>query len=280
MKPKLFGSIDEFRQAALKFATGEIEALGDAAHVRASFDTEVKAGEGDSRSITFTISTASADRMGDTVALAGWKLENYRKNPVVLWAHDSSSAPVAKATKLWIEADKLKAETEFVPADNPAVGRFSEGVLQLYRGGFLSATSVGFMPLQYAFTEDPARRYGIDFLEQELLEFSCVPVPANPEALIEGKAAGIDIAPVLDWAEALFKVGGDNERILRLADGLLTKQGEQDPALMSFAERILGRSGLAIIPRERIERIERAARAQRLAEKRNRDLDVIRVRAK
>ena len=50
-----FGSIEEFRQAA-KDAP---ELLADA-HVRSSFDTEVKAGEGeDSRTLTFAISSAS-----------------------------------------------------------------------------------------------------------------------------------------------------------------------------------------------------------------------------
>ena len=31
----------------------------------------------------------------------------------------------------------------------------------------------------------PARQYGIDFLEQELLEFSIVTIPANSDALID-----------------------------------------------------------------------------------------------
>jgi hypothetical protein len=74
--------------------------------------------------------------------------------------------------------------------------------------GFLSATSVGFMPTKYAFVDDPERRWGIDFLEQELLEFSCVPVPANPEALIDAKAAGIDTAAVREWAEKILATDG------------------------------------------------------------------------
>jgi phage head maturation protease len=58
-------------------------------------------------------------------------------------------------------------------------------------GGYLKATSVGFMPLKYTFSKDPAREYGIDFLEQELLEFSIVTIPANPDALIDpGQASG------------------------------------------------------------------------------------------
>lgn len=157
--PKRYGSIEEFRQAARE--TPEIEGVS----VRVSLDTEVKAGDGDRRTLTFTISTASVDRMGDTIAVAGWKLEAYRKNPVVLWAHDVSLLPVAKAAKLWIEDDKLKAEAEFTPA---GMARFNDTVFEMYKQGFLSATSVGFNPLKYAFTDDPKRRFGIDFIEQEL----------------------------------------------------------------------------------------------------------------
>ncbi len=263
-EPKLCGSIDEFRKAAMQCDKAPLDA-----RVRASFDTEVKA-DGDGRTLTFTISTASVDRMGDTIAVDGWNLEQYRKNPVVLWAHDASKPPVGKSPKVWIEDGKLKAQTEFVPADNPAVGRFAEGVLQLYKGGFLSATSVGFAPLKYAFTDDPQRRYGIDFMEQELLEFSAVPVPANAEALIEGRAAGIDIAPVLDWAEDQMKRADDPERIRRLADDILTRR-RADPALLGWAKRLI--AGTA----EETLRLQREATQKRLAAKRARELDLIRI---
>jgi HK97 family phage prohead protease len=255
-EPRRFNSIDEFRAAHgegrdAQFAGSEGGKDNAKAKVLVSPDTEVKAGEGDSRSLTFTISTDSVDRMGDTISVAGWKLDAYRKNPVVLWGHDSADFPVAKSTKLWIEGSKLKAETEFVPADNPATGLHAEGILQLYKGGFLSATSVGFSPLKYAFTDDPTRRFGIDFLEQELLEFSCVTVPANAEALIEGRAAGIDVTPMLDWCEEQMKRAGDNSRIIKLAEGVLGGKGD-DPASLAWAERIVGAAGQSIIPIDRL----------------------------
>jgi hypothetical protein len=107
------------------------------------------------------------------------------------------------------------------------------------KGGFLSATSVGFSPLKYAFTDDPKRRFGIDFLEQELLEFSCVTVPANAEALIEGRAAGIDVTPMLDWCEQQMKRAADKARVQKLAETVLGSKGD-DPVLLAWAERIVG----------------------------------------
>lgn len=265
----LFGSIDEFRAAA----KAEGGAPSDS-RVRSAVDTEVKAGEGDSRTLTFTISSAAVDRMGDTIAVEGWKLDAYRKNPVVLWGHDGSSLPVGKATKIWIENGKLKAETEFTPA---GMARFNDVVFEMYKAGFLSATSVGFRPLKYAFTEDPSRRYGIDFLEQELMEFSAVTVPANAEALIEGRSAGIDIGPMLEWAEQQLVKCGDASRVLRMAEGLIAA-GDKDAKLLAWAERVAGKAEMALVPRERIERIERAAKAQRLADRRKREIEVIRLR--
>jgi hypothetical protein len=174
-------------------------------------------------------------------------------------------------------------------------GLHAEGILQLYKGGFLSATSVGFNPLKYAFTDDPKRRYGIDFLEQELLEFSCVTVPANAEALIEGRAAGIDVTPMLDWCEQQMKRCGDNERIVKLAEDVLGGSGD-DLVALSWAERIVAASAKMIVPAgsiivpkgsvvvtaERaaaITRMEAAATADRLRKKRARDLELAKLRA-
>jgi hypothetical protein len=69
----------------------------------------------------------------------------------------------------------------------------------MYVGRFLSAVSVGFIPLSYECSNDDASEWGIDFLTQELLECSCCPVPANPEALIAAKAADIDVTPIREW---------------------------------------------------------------------------------
>jgi hypothetical protein len=58
------------------------------------------------------------------------------------------------------------------------------------REKFISACSVGFVPLKYSFSRDPDRPFGIDFERQELLEVSIVPIPANANALVQGRSAG------------------------------------------------------------------------------------------
>ena len=192
----------------------ELEADGVEPMLRRDFQTEVKAVDGDERSLDFVISTASIDRYGDTVAVDGWKVSNFRKNPVVLWMHDNAMLPVGKATNVRIEDGVLKARVTFTPS---GLVRYNDIVLEMLKTGFLSATSVGFIPLKYAFVDnDPKRGFGIDFQEQELLEFSIVTVPANAEALIEGRAAPDTVEPV---AEPVIEPGHSLElaqRRLRL----------------------------------------------------------------
>ena len=142
----------------------------------------VKAKGDPSRSFQFTISTASVDRMGDSIAVNGWKLDAFRKNPVVLWNHDGKSLPVGRATQVWVQNNKLKAIAELAPA---SVYPYAETVRSMIAGGFLNATSVGFAPIKYKFTDDKRRPLGIDFIEQELLEFSVVSIPANADALLD-----------------------------------------------------------------------------------------------
>jgi HK97 family phage prohead protease len=174
------------------------------AHLRKTFVAEAKAAVDGERIIDFIISTDAIDRMGDTISVDGWQLADYRKNPVVLWAHDSSMPPIAKASNVRVEDGKLKARAEFVTRE---MSLFGDQIYQMIKGGFLSAVSVGFDPMKWVWSEEDGRTMGIDFTQQELLEFSVVPIPANPEALIEARSAGLDISEIEHWAEKLLRAG-------------------------------------------------------------------------
>jgi HK97 family phage prohead protease len=245
--PKLrFLSAEQFREAA---KAGPVED----ANLHRSFVADVKAADAGGRKLDFVISTDVVDRMGDTISVDGWQLANYRANPQVLWAHDSSLPPIARGVNVRVEDGKLKATAEFVPADNPAVGAFAEGIYQLYLGGFLRAVSVGFNPVKYAFSDEPGRSWGVDFLTQELLEFSACPIPANPEALMEARSMGIDITPIRDWAVKLL--AGENLSLIdatRLA--AITALPDEFRADAKKASGAKGASGLYRRCANRIER--------------------------
>jgi HK97 family phage prohead protease len=161
--------------------------------LRMTLPCAVKAADGEARKLTFTISTASVDRDGDSVAVAGWKLDNYLKNPVVLWSHFAWELPIAKATRVWIEGGAtLMAEAEFTPQ---GLVPLADQVFEMYKTGFLRATSVGFRAIKWNYVDDKDRGYGVDFIEQELFEFSAVTLPANPEALIAARGLSLPSPP-------------------------------------------------------------------------------------
>jgi phage head maturation protease len=152
--------------------------------------------------VDFVISTETVDRDSDTIAVDGWVLDGYRKNPVILFAHNSRQLPVAKSLSEVIEDKKLKSKAQFTPKD---LNEFGYMTGQMYAKGFMNAVSVGFRGIEWAFTQDKDRPYGIDWKRQELMEYSTVPVPSNPEALLDAKGAGIDVTPMLNWAVELLE---------------------------------------------------------------------------
>jgi HK97 family phage prohead protease len=171
---------------------------------RKTMEATVKAvGE---RRVRFTISTPAADRDNDTIAVEGWQLDAYRRNPVVLFGHDYGSLPIARAVDVGVERGVLVATAEFPPS---GLYEFADTCLGMLKAGFLSACSVGFRPLKLVRNEV---RGGLDFIEQELLEFSVVPVPANPQALVIARSAGADRA-VERWLH-----GGDADDVLDVSD--------------------------------------------------------------
>lgn len=151
--------------------------------------------------IKFIISTSGVDRDGDTINVDGWNLKNFRKNPVVPWAHNYGQPPVARAIGTKVEEKNLVSKAMFTGED---LYPFGHMIGRMYRLKFLNAVSVGFNPTKFVFVEDSERKFGIDFLEQELLEYSAVPVPSNPEALIQARSKGIDIAPMKEYLEELM----------------------------------------------------------------------------
>lgn len=208
---------DQFRKevANTKGTSGPIEVVPKADErlvLLASAVPEIRAiGEKDSGLVEFVITDESVDRMSDVIKLDGWDVKDFLNNPVVLWAHSHFDVPVGKAITLDIltAQKQIRSVTQFTPRD---LSEFGYMVYQMYVQRFLNAVSVGFQPKEYTWVssdtdEERARRGGIDFLKQSLLEYSTVPVPANPNALAVARSAGIDTAPMKAWAERVLDDG-------------------------------------------------------------------------
>jgi HK97 family phage prohead protease len=132
--------------------------------------------------ITHYISTVTPDRFGDIVNPFGMDADNFRKNPIVLFGHSHSarSNVIGKNVALFPDDFGVKAITKF--ADTPA----GKDLYLLNREGYLNAWSIGFIPKKTktqstTINNQPGTYNIID--EWELLEYSSVAVPANPDAL-------------------------------------------------------------------------------------------------
>jgi HK97 family phage prohead protease len=165
---------------------------------------EPKALGEDTRKLRFCFSDGSVDRMKDTISPQGWDTHAFMQNPVALFAHDSSSPPIGRASNVMVENDRLMGDIEFASAD---VYPFADTIYRLLTNRFLRAVSVGFLPTDYDWSNEEDREWGIDFKQQELLEISVVPVPANSNALGEARAKGIDTRPLALWAERILDSG-------------------------------------------------------------------------
>lgn len=138
--------------------------------------------------IRIIASNEDVDRYGDIVRSAGWELTNFRKNPVLLYGHQNRSFPVGRVSSIAVEGTQLVAELEFMPED---VSPESVMVEKMLRLKFLNASSVGFTP-----TKSPKRILdennewtgGYEFVGQELMELSIVPVPALASALVVSRS--------------------------------------------------------------------------------------------
>lgn len=128
--------------------------------------------------IRFVASTETVARDGLVVEQAGWRLDNYMRNPVFLWAHDYGGAhlPIGRAVPM-VQDGKLVADVTF-DQDDP----FAREVEGKYRRGFLHAVSVGFNPIKIVGGGAGAAPRSV---ETELLDISAVPVPGDPLALKE-----------------------------------------------------------------------------------------------
>lgn len=150
--------------------------------------------DAEKKQVVALVSTFEWDRTGERFARGAWDLANYMKNPVVLWAHDYGREPVGKAIEIREDEAGLIAITQFADTVH------AKEVFELIKGGYLNAFSVGFNPRNYKIEPIDTERKGLVYTEAELLEYSVVPVPANPGAVIGREIAELAIKTFGDGA--------------------------------------------------------------------------------
>lgn len=137
------------------------------------------------REAEFVISTEAVDTYGTVFKMSGWDLKRYEQNPVVFYAHRSYSENpdmLIGTSEVRIENNQLVALVRFESGDiNPV----AEKVWQKIQAGTLRMASIGANPKKGHWGDEKLgeNRDVIYFDEQELLEWSIVPLGSNPEAV-------------------------------------------------------------------------------------------------
>lgn len=138
--------------------------------VKATYDVKQK---------TAIASTDAVDRMGEIIDQDGWHLDNFKANPVMLWAHDHTEPAIGTAKNLQLVQIGGKKALTFTPVFHGKT-ELSAAMDALYNGDpntgmepVLNSFSVGFQILN---------QEGNTITEQELLEISSCNVPANADA--------------------------------------------------------------------------------------------------
>jgi hypothetical protein len=167
--------------------------------------TEILAGE---RSDVSWISTEDPDRTGDVVLARGMNDSQFRQNPIVTLNHCYWAPPVGKS--LWrkfatdgaIRGIKAKTQYPSRPSD------WAEGkdwpadiAFSLVQADLLRGKSIGFLPVK-VHTPDAKEleanhwdKVGLVIDEWILLEYACVFLPAQQNAVVESVSKGLPPIP-------------------------------------------------------------------------------------
>jgi len=200
----------------------------EAKHLRFYTTLKMKANKEEDRTVDFIATKEIIDRDGEILKVSGLTTANYKKNPVVLWAHDRRGLPVGKTVKISKRGDIMKMRVQFA---KPEEYGFADTVYKLVKGGYLNAVSVGFTP-DYSKTEYPGRNkpnskiYRI-FHKTDLLELSVCPIGVNQEALSVDKALQdgiIDEVELNEWNLYYEKAIEQYEDIIDNIDDTDTKK--------------------------------------------------------
>ena len=163
------------------------------------------------RAIDIVGTDERVDRHNTKILVDGWQLDDYRTNPVFLWAHNSdpavSTMPIGRIIGIYRETYARAGEPAKIGkrltfrVEFPEKGKydFADLVYNMYEGKFLRASSVGFRNIKSRRLDpsddedkktieqdgfDAKHPYGAAILEKNaLMELSAVPVGSNPNAL-------------------------------------------------------------------------------------------------
>lgn len=168
-----------------------------------------------------TIVAATEGRKGDglNLTMKGAELGRFDANPVVGYGHSywgRDGLPIGRSDKTWIDGDSLKMAVVFDQDDD-----FARKVERKYRNKIMNAFSIGFDVWNIADDGTPEG--------WELFEVSAVPLPMDPNAIVEsGRDGQLALARgLLDIPDALSEADVALLRHAVRAGAVLSKKNKQ-----------------------------------------------------
>jgi len=135
-------------------------------------DFKVKALEDGSVYLEGWANKAVVDRGKDLIGKKAWNVENYKKNPIMLFNHDHSK-PIGKMLSVEAKDEGLYIKGRISNSKDPEISRIRD----LVKEGILNSLSVGIM------VSDEEQKDGVNVIKSvELHECSVVAVPMNQDS--------------------------------------------------------------------------------------------------
>lgn len=199
--------------------------------IRRLYKGEVDAVKKSERTVTSIVTTDAIDRYREVISAKGIELANFRENPVVLWCHMGTTV-IGK--NLWIKRFTKDGKSGLIAKTQFAKTEKAEEIFQLYADGILNAWSIGANPDWSAYgppTEEEIKarpdlkKCRCIYRKVELLEYSAVSIPANPDALGNEIGKGLsaelrrEIEQTPGWlAELIDQADRDDAEIEKTAE--------------------------------------------------------------
>lgn len=226
------------------------------------------------RTAQFIISDDQVDRM-DEIVEQSWDTENYENNPIVLWGHNPDEPENVLGTSLGLETEKgdddVTRTKSTVKFSEEGLNPKADMVFNQIKAGILRTVSVGFIPKTFKTNDDKK-----DVLaDNELLEFSIVPIPANPRAVALAFKEG-----TISRKDARFMIDSMNKEAQLLQEELDSDKNKEeeretktmtDEDIQKIAEALSTAVSEAVAPL--VEKIDAIAEKLKVGETSDEDPD-------
>lgn len=143
--------------------------------IREQFSAKIQSADKSNNTLTCIIVSSQTNRGRRKVDVSGCSYDDYMKSPVVLAFHDDERI-IARC--LWLKFSDEGIIAKFQFRDSP----LSNDIFSLYKEGFLTSWSIGFLPVSWNYEEEDGIEI-IHITKWTLLEVSAVSIPMDANAI-------------------------------------------------------------------------------------------------